>query len=145
MAIGMTTDVYHRDNCIAPDIAFIVWTRFVLGCEQGAQGPDSKKPPLRYPNNDPTVDLRVKDIFRAMYGMRTFHHQVSGLSRTAAMLIHKHATKKDSKVVHCSLSSRPGLSRAACVQALIDEATERLRLPGRRFLNDSLDDSRWPR
>ena len=26
MANGMTTDVYHRDNCIAPDIAFIVWT-----------------------------------------------------------------------------------------------------------------------
>ena len=89
----------------------------------------SKKPPLRYPNNGPTVDLRALDIFRAMYGMRTFHHQVSGLSRTAAMLIHKHATKKDSKVVHCSLSSRPGLSGAACVQALIDEATERLRLP----------------
>jgi len=117
-------------------------TRFVLGCEQG---PNSKKPPLRYPNNGPTMDLRALDIFRAMYGLRTFHHRVSGLSRTAAMLIHKHATKKDSKVVHCSLSSRPGLSRAACVQALIDEATERLRLPGRRFLNDSLDDSRWPR
>ena len=26
MAKGMTTDVYPRDNCIAPDIAFIVWT-----------------------------------------------------------------------------------------------------------------------
>ena len=23
MANGMTTDVYHRDNCIAPDIAFM--------------------------------------------------------------------------------------------------------------------------
>ena len=28
MAKGMTTDVYPRDNCIAPDIAFIVWTTF---------------------------------------------------------------------------------------------------------------------
>ena len=26
LAKGMTTDVYPRDNCIAPDIAFIVWT-----------------------------------------------------------------------------------------------------------------------
>ena len=26
MANGMTMDVYHRDNCIALDIAFIVWT-----------------------------------------------------------------------------------------------------------------------
>ena len=26
MAKGMTTDVYPRDNCIAPDIVFIVWT-----------------------------------------------------------------------------------------------------------------------
>ena len=26
MAKGVTTDVYPRDNCIAPDIAFIVWT-----------------------------------------------------------------------------------------------------------------------
>ena len=105
-------------------------TRFVLGCEQGPDS-HSKKPPLalRYPNNGPAVDLRALDIFRAMYGLRTFHHQVSGLSRTAAMLIHKYATKKDSKVVHCSLSSRAGLSGAACVQALIDEATERLRLP----------------
>ena len=31
MANGMTTDVYHRDNCIAPDIAFIVWTRRIHG------------------------------------------------------------------------------------------------------------------
>ena len=26
MAKGVTTDVYPRDNCIAPDIVFIVWT-----------------------------------------------------------------------------------------------------------------------
>ena len=26
MAKGMTTDVYPRDNCIAPDIAVIEWT-----------------------------------------------------------------------------------------------------------------------
>ena len=26
MAKGMTTDVYPRENCIAPDIAFIVGT-----------------------------------------------------------------------------------------------------------------------
>eukprot|EP00964_Phaeocystis_antarctica_P097143 scaffold63313_cov69-Phaeocystis_antarctica.AAC.4 len=28
MATGTTTDVRPRENCIAPDIAFIVWTTF---------------------------------------------------------------------------------------------------------------------
>ena len=98
-------------------------TRFVLGCERA---PHDRDPPLRYLNNGPAVDLRALGIFRAMIGLRTFHRQVSGLSLTAAMLIRKYVTTNDSKVVHCSLSSRPGLSGRACVEALVDEASRRL-------------------
>ena len=69
MANGMTTppkqDVYHRDNCIAPDIAFIIWTtntksararaRVALGRVRGSRalGRDGRMIDLRPPSGPP--------------------------------------------------------------------------------------------
>ena len=37
MAKGMTTDVYPRDNCIAPDIKSCNFKHHLLGCSERAQ------------------------------------------------------------------------------------------------------------
>lgn len=112
-------------------------TRFELGCDRGPNSqepmrhsitPSTSKqmPPLLYPKNGPTVDLRALDIFRSMIGLRTFHDEIDGLSRAAAMLIKRYAAKKDTKIVHCSLSSQHQLSEAECVKVLINAANQRL-------------------
>ena len=73
MANGMTTDVYHRDNCVAPDIAFIVWTtntksarararvtlrrdgRMIdLRLPSGSSGAHARFPPLSPPSSLPS-------------------------------------------------------------------------------------------
>ena len=57
MANGMTTDVYqHRDNCIAPDIALIVWTTNTKSARARARvalGRDGRMIDLRLPSGSP--------------------------------------------------------------------------------------------
>ena len=66
MAKGVTTDVYPRDNCIAPDIVFIVWTTNTKSaCARVgvALGRDGRVIDLRLPSGPPSRTLASPPSF----------------------------------------------------------------------------------